>query len=248
MMQLADGCRLSGARRPSPRVQRGQLMAGAAGEPARRPHSRPLPEVAEEVASCTKLAGAIWTPSCNRQRMTADGAPALAARACAEEASGRVGLRRTLQRVELLTAITTMTHATVEALEGLMAPRGMAVSTVYRTLWSLELAGLVEGATFGAGPTIYHLAGGVPHTHEVCRSCGGVQDSDPIQLALLEGIRGSSSFTAGSVLVVVLGTCAACQPCAAQAGRGSPAVGTAAGRRTAGAISTARQQCSAPGV
>ncbi len=180
--------------------------------------------------------------------MTAQEVPALDARSCAEEALGRVGLRRTVQRVELLTAITTMTHATVDALEALMAPRGMAVSTVYRTLWSLELAGLVEGATFGAGPTIYHLAGGVPHTHEACRSCGGVQDSDPIQLPLLEGISGSSSFAGGRVLVVVLGTCPPCQLYAAQAGRGRPAVGTAAGSRTAGATSTARQRCSAPGV
>ena len=180
--------------------------------------------------------------------MTADVVPALVAHAWAEEALGRVGLRRTLQRVQLLTAITTTTHATVEALEGLMAPRGMAVSTVYRTLWSLELAGLVEGATFGAGRTIYHLAGGVPHAHEVCRSCGGVQDSDPIQLTLLEDVTGSSSFTGGRVLVVVLGICPGCQPCEAQARRGSKDVGTPAGSSSAGATSTARQQCSAPGV
>lgn len=143
--------------------------------------------------------------------MTAHVAAALTARASAEQTLGRVGLRRTLQRVELLAAITTMNHATVEALHELMAPHGMAVSTVYRTLWSLELAGLVDGATLGAGPTVYHLAGGVPHAHEVCRSCGSVQDNDPIQQTLLENVRGVSSFTWDRILVVVLGTCAACQ-------------------------------------
>lgn len=118
-----------------------------------------------------------------------------------------------------------------------MGPQGMAVSTVYRRSWSLELARL------GAGPTVYHLPArprGVP----VLR---GREDGGLMQPTMLEAVRGASSFTWDRILVVLLGTCAACQSCEAQA-RQDPADGKEAERNAAGTTSTARQQCSAPGI
>jgi Fur family ferric uptake transcriptional regulator len=47
------------------------------------------------------------------------------------------------------------------------------LSTVYRTLESLEGLGLLRQARLGAGPVSYHLAAD-QHHHAVCTSCGKV--------------------------------------------------------------------------
>lgn len=52
------------------------------------------------------------------------------------------------------------------------AGSSLDISTVYRTLETLEEAGLVRHGHLGHGPAVYHLEEEASHQHLVCSGCG----------------------------------------------------------------------------
>jgi Fur family transcriptional regulator, ferric uptake regulator len=97
------------------------------------------------------------------------------------------GDRITTARRMVVTALIEATrHLTAEDLAGIIQRQHPEVnlSTVYRTLESLEQAGIVEHTHVGHGASVYHV--GIPHQHLICEACGAVIDA-PVEL--LEDLR-----------------------------------------------------------
>lgn len=80
------------------------------------------------------------------------------------------------------------------------------LSTVYRTLESLEEWGVVEHVYRGHAPPIHHLADA--HPHLVCESCGRVSD---IPVEALDGftalLRDRFGFELHATHFALMGTC-----------------------------------------
>jgi Fur family ferric uptake transcriptional regulator len=127
------------------------------------------------------------------------------------------GLRLTPQRARVLTAVTSLEHATPEAIGARLreeaGPDGAApdTSTVYRNLELLERLGLVWHTHLGKGAPIYHAAEH-PHLHVVCASCGAVE-SAPAGLLddAAERLAAELGFTVDVGHVALSGTCRACR-------------------------------------
>ena len=86
------------------------------------------------------------------------------------------GLRATAPRLRLLGVMAERDHLTAEALHREMADDGVALTTVYRTLESLEQAGLVWATQVPDVGRTYHLGTHPPHAHLYCRVCGSLWD------------------------------------------------------------------------
>jgi Fur family ferric uptake transcriptional regulator len=123
------------------------------------------------------------------------------------------GLRSTGQRRAVLRAIDALQHATVDELaaEVQSTMPEVSLSTVYRTLETLDEAGLVTHAHLHHGSPTWHVVDGDPHLHLVCASCGQVQQQ-PVEIAL--GLAGLAQEALGFVVdlrhLVLHGQCAAC--------------------------------------
>lgn len=124
------------------------------------------------------------------------------------------GLRVTSQRRRVVAALHRGTHLTPEQVVGAVADDGgdpLPPSTVYRTLDTLEQLGVVTHTHLTHGAPTYHLAGGPPHLHLVCRRCGRVE-SAPVHLAdgLTSALRAATGFAAEVEHMGIHGLCAAC--------------------------------------
>ena len=85
------------------------------------------------------------------------------------------------------------------------------LSTVYRTLESLEEIGIVTRVVLGAGPVVYHLADQVHH-HLRCERCGAVTEVPGEVLdPLARRLAAEYDFALTDAHLVLTGTCAACQ-------------------------------------
>ncbi|GAA2696885.1 MULTISPECIES: Fur family transcriptional regulator [Actinoplanes] len=95
------------------------------------------------------------------------------------------GLRLTPQRQLILEAVHELGHATPESVHNAVLERvaGVNITTVYRTLELLEELGLVNHTHLSHGSPTYHAAGEHQHVHLVCRSCGSIEEMDPVVLA-----------------------------------------------------------------
>lgn len=120
----------------------------------------------------------------------------------------------TPQRQRVLDAVTTLGHATPEAVVDRVARDGgpvLAPSTVYRALDALESLGVVGHTHLDHGAPSYHLADHADHIHLVCRSCGRVEEC-PRELA--DGFAGNvlaaQGFVADVTHMAVHGECAQC--------------------------------------
>jgi Fe2+ or Zn2+ uptake regulation protein len=123
-------------------------------------------------------------------------------------AGGRVTTARRLIVGALLDATT---HQTVDELATTVhaARPEVHLSTVYRTLDSLEAIGLVEHSHVGHGPALYHV--GRTHPHLVCEKCGAVLDLDPAQLETVrEELRERFGFELHVGHFALLGHCRHC--------------------------------------
>lgn len=89
------------------------------------------------------------------------------------EKGGRI---TTARRLVVSTLLDSTTHLTAEELAARIQEQHPEVhlSTVYRTLDSLEKLGFVEHTHVGHGGSVYHV--GVTHQHLVCEECGAVID------------------------------------------------------------------------
>ena len=100
-------------------------------------------------------------------------------------------------------------HVTAEELAATIQEQHPEVhlSTVYRTLDSLEKLGIVGHTHVGHGPSVYHV--GVTHQHLVCEECGAVID---VPADMLEGLRDTLHAQYGFELHIghfaLLGRCA----------------------------------------
>lgn len=84
------------------------------------------------------------------------------------------------------------------------------LSTVYRSLESLEEMGIVDHAHLGHGPAVYHLAD-EPHHHLVCERCQSVVEVPADVFDELAGIlRRSYGFVIRAHHFAVVGRCATC--------------------------------------
>ncbi|HEX9855524.1 MAG TPA: Fur family transcriptional regulator [Acidimicrobiia bacterium] len=84
-------------------------------------------------------------------------------------------------------------------------------STVYRTLETLERAGIVTHTHMGHGALVYHLADEPPHQHLLCVDCGktlGVPEDELIRL--FDEITARTGFVADPTHVAISGRCADC--------------------------------------
>ena len=83
------------------------------------------------------------------------------------------------------------------------------LSTIYRSLDSLEELGIVDHVHLGHGRAVYHLAD-EPHQHLVCEVCGAVIEVPRDTFAqLADSVRRAYGFSVRSHFAVV-GRCAAC--------------------------------------
>jgi len=87
---------------------------------------------------------------------------------------------------------------------------GIDLSTVYRTLDTLEGLGLVHHVHLGHGAGAYHVTGSHRHHHLVCESCGVVVDVPLSELRnAIESVTGPHGFVADGHFAIV-GKCASC--------------------------------------
>lgn len=94
------------------------------------------------------------------------------------------------------------------------------LSTVYRSLESLEEMGIVDHAHLGHGRAVYHLAD-EPHQHLVCERCEQVVEVPDDVFAELAGtLQRAYGFVIRAHHFAVVGRCAACE--AALTGQAPP--------------------------
>ncbi len=85
------------------------------------------------------------------------------------------------------------------------------LSTVYRTLETLERIGAVDHVHLGHGRAVYHL-GDDPHQHLVCDRCGSVIEvPNEIFLTLNKTLSDKYGFKLRQNHFAVLGRCSSCQ-------------------------------------
>lgn len=84
-------------------------------------------------------------------------------------------------------------------------------STVYRTLDTLEAAGLITHTHLGHGALVYHLTDEEPHQHLVCATCGATTTLPKHHLeSLLDRIYEETGFVADPTHVALSGYCRTC--------------------------------------
>ena len=123
------------------------------------------------------------------------------------------GLRATPARVQVLVALDAAHHATVEDIYARIAPvtSGVSVSTIYRTVETLEEVGLVSHTHIADGMTTYQLAEAATHAHLVCRTCHGVTElSHEVTDRLVADTYAETGFRADAGHLSVFGQCRDC--------------------------------------
>jgi Fur family ferric uptake transcriptional regulator len=99
------------------------------------------------------------------------------------------GLRLTPQRTMIIAAVENSNdHISAEEIYAQVTEKypDVNISTVYRTLDTLEELKLVTKTDFGDGRVRYHPAHKGHHHHLVCRECGRIIDLDEKVLSGLE--------------------------------------------------------------
>ena len=85
-------------------------------------------------------------------------------------------------------------------------------STVYRTLDTLEKAGLITHTHLPAGASVYHLATEAPHQHLVCAGCGRTLALPESQIAgFAAEIERRTGFAIDPTHMALSGHCATCR-------------------------------------
>lgn len=125
------------------------------------------------------------------------------------------GLRMTTQRERIVTALGRLGHASpdaiAEAVEGPDLPQ-LSLSTVYRTLETLERAGLVSHSHLDQRTPTYHLTGHANHVHLLCLGCGAIAESDiGVVDGLAERLAERHGFVVEARHMVIHGWCRACE-------------------------------------
>jgi Fe2+ or Zn2+ uptake regulation protein len=124
------------------------------------------------------------------------------------------GMRRTSARQAILEAFFAAdSHVTAEDIAVAVHRRfpSVDVSTVYRTLDTLEQLGIVDHTHLAHGPAIFHLADD-DHQHLVCERCGRVAEVAPKKLEpFLEALRAEFDFDVDRRHFALVGICGDCR-------------------------------------
>lgn len=125
------------------------------------------------------------------------------------------GLRRTPQRVAVLRALGDEDHA-LSAAEVHRLARAhcseLGLSTVYRTLWALTRAGLLDTIGHHEGEATYRLCSERHHHHLVCSACRRVEELPECDLSDLEGaIAREHGYRVDGHALSFYGLCAGCR-------------------------------------
>ena len=124
------------------------------------------------------------------------------------------GLRMTPQRMMIVAAIENSTnHISAEEIYAQVTEKypNVNVSTVYRTLDTLEEMKLVTKTDLGDGRIRYHPADKGHHHHLVCRECGAIIDLDEKALiGLQETLLREYNFVAEMRHLGISGRCVKC--------------------------------------
>lgn len=114
-------------------------------------------------------------------------------------------------------AASTGEHLSAADVHRLANEAGPSVdqSTVYRTLETLEEAGLVTHTHMGHQPLVYHLAEVTAHQHLICVSCGTTDAMPESQLEeFFAEITRRTGFVPDATHVALSGRCSRCQAAA----------------------------------
>jgi Fur family ferric uptake transcriptional regulator len=85
------------------------------------------------------------------------------------------------------------------------------LSTVYRTLDALEVAGVLDRMALGTGGAVYHFTDHVHH-HLVCKDCGAVVDIPPDLVSSLTGeLQRRFGYDLDQARLAVSGRCERCR-------------------------------------
>lgn len=107
-------------------------------------------------------------------------------------------------------------HLTAGDIHGRLIASGettINASTVYRTLESLEEAGLINHTHMGHGALVYHLADEAPHQHLICVRCGRTEAVPGSELrSFFEEITRRTGFEPDPNHVALSGICRHCTP------------------------------------
>lgn len=124
------------------------------------------------------------------------------------------GLRATKQRIQVLEIVHSKRHVTVDQVVSECAGQGASIdlSTAYRTLETLNDAGLITHAHLGNKSPTYHRVDEFPHVHLVCRDCDRVGSIPAADLAAVVGTVDSlRGFVVDVSHLVMHGRCAECE-------------------------------------
>jgi Fe2+ or Zn2+ uptake regulation protein len=128
------------------------------------------------------------------------------------ELRARGGRVTSARRSVLAALVSAPGHPTAEELTARVqaAQPDVHLSTVYRSLDSLEQLGLVDHVHLGHGRAVYHLTDD-SHQHLVCEVCGVVIEvPDSTFAELSEELRTRYGFALRPNHFAVLGRCAGC--------------------------------------
>lgn len=85
------------------------------------------------------------------------------------------------------------------------------LSTVYRTLDALELAGVLDRVALGTGSSVYHFTEHAHH-HLVCKACGSVVDIPSDLVSSLTGeLEQRFGYSLDQSRLVISGRCDRCR-------------------------------------
>ncbi len=104
-----------------------------------------------------------------------------------------------------------LTAAAIHRLTESAAEVALDQSTVYRTLDTLEEAGLITHTHLGHSASAYHLADEPPHQHLVCRRCGSTEGILEVDLrSYLAEITARTGFHPDPTHFALSGVCSDC--------------------------------------
>jgi Fur family ferric uptake transcriptional regulator len=132
----------------------------------------------------------------------------------AEEMRAR-GFRVTPQRAVILETVAHMQgHIAVQEAFQIAGERlpGLNIATVYRTLETMEEAGLVDKLSVGSGTDRYSLRDSThPHGHLVCECCGAIVELGPEVLhTVAQTIEDATGHQIDHAHLTLPGKCQAC--------------------------------------
>ncbi len=127
----------------------------------------------------------------------------------------QLGFRVTPQRAVILETVAHMQgHNSAQMVYAQARSQlpGLNLATVYRTLETLNEAGLIDLLSTGTDSMLFSLHDDHnPHYHLVCSNCGFVQDVPPDQFRpLTDTLKESYGFQLDGKNFTLSGLCAAC--------------------------------------